>query len=358
MIYNNVFYHSHFNIIGGVETFLFELAKLAHKNKRDFTIVYKSGHPKQIERLKKYCRVYQLNEIEKPIKCKKAFFNYDIGAIDDFEAEEYIQIVHADFHSPCLQTWLRTCTSYNDPRITKKYAVSKNSAKSFEEVTGEHVEVLYNPLVLEPEPRVMTLLSAQRLSGEKGGKRLERLVQELDYSGVPYVWHIFSDQRLSIKSPNIMYHEPTLTVRNWIKYADYTVLLSDTEGFPYTAYESLCLGTPLIITRLPMLPDLGANETNSFILDFDMSNLDVQKIYKKAGKFKFKYEQKPDGWLDLIQGESTYKYVPPKILKVKAIMNYYDIQFKRDVKKGEVFEVDEERASYLVEHKGVEYYKE
>lgn len=358
MIYNNVFYHAEFYTIGGVETFLFELAKLAHKNKRDFTIVYERGDKKQIDRLKPYCRVLKLDDIEKPIVCKKAFFNYNIDAIDDFKADEYIQIIHADFTSECLQAWLRTSTNYKDPRITKRYAVSINNAQSFMKVMGEQVDVLYNPLVLENEPRVMTLLSAQRLTSEKGGKRLEEMVRALDYSGVPYVWHIFSNQRLSVNSPNVMYHEPNLVVRNWIKYADYTVLLSDTEGFPYTAYESLCLGTPLIITRLPMLPDLGANETNSIVLDFDMSNLDVAEIYKRAGKFKFKYEQKPDGWLNLLEGKQTYKYVPPKHIKVRALINYYDIEFKKDIKKGEVFEVLEERANYLVEKGGVEYYKE
>jgi len=358
MIYNNVFYQTHFNIIGGVETFLFELAKLAYTNKRDLTIVYKTGHPKQIERLKRYCRVYQLNEIEKPIKCKKAFFNYSIDAIDYFDAEEYIQIVHADFKSEILQDWIKKCNCYGDPRITSTYAVSKNNAKSFKEVMGRDIDVLYNPIVLEDEPRVMTLISAQRLSGEKGGKRIETLIKKLDASGVPYVYHIFSDQRLTINSPNVMYHNTTLTVRNWIKYADYTVLLSDTEGFPYTAYESLCLGTPLIITRLPMLPDLGANSENSIVLDFDMSNLDTDEIYRKAGTFKFEYKPKQDGWLNLLKGKMNYEYIPPNMVKVKALMNYSDTNLKRDIKKGDIYEVTEERAKYLIENDGVEYYKE
>lgn len=357
MTFINVFYQSEFHVIGGVETFLYELAKLSYKNKRDLTIVYKKGDANQIERLKKYCRVYKWDEIEKPIKCKKAFFNYAIDTIGDFQAEEYIQIVHADFTDPSIRPWIK-CNFHVDERITKRYAVSKNNAVAYKKITGDDIDVLYNPLVLEDEPRVMTLISAQRLTSEKGGSRLETMVKQLDNIGVPYVWHIFSNQRLNIESPNIMYHKPNLTVRNWLKYADYTVLLSDTEGFPYTAYESLCLGTPLIITRLPMLPDLGANDENSIVLDFDMSNLDVEDIYKRAGTFKFKYEPKPDGWLELIKGKSTYTYVPPKIVKVKAIMNYTDVVLKRNVRSGEVFNATEDRAKYLVEHKGVIYYKE
>lgn len=358
MIFNNVFYQNYFNIIGGVETFLFELAKLSYKHKRDFTIVYKSGYPEQIERLKKYCRVYQLDEIEKPIKCKRAFFNYNIDDIDYFEAEEYIQIVHADFKSEVLQPWLESNCTYNDPRFTATYAVSKNNAKSFKEVMGRDIPVLYNPIVLEDEPGVMTLISAQRLSVEKGGPRLVRMIQELDKAKIPYVWHIFSDQRLPIDSPNVMYHNVTMSVRNWIKYADYTVLLSDTEGFPYTAYESLCLGTPLIITRLPMLPDLGADETNSIILDFDMSNLDVKDIHSKAGTFKFEYKPKPDGWLKLLQGKSTYVYTEPKLIKVIAKFNFYDLELDRWIYMGDVYEVPENRAKFLMNKEAVDIYKE
>ena len=353
MIYTNVFYQNYFNIIGGIETFLFELAKLSYKYKRDLTIVYRSGNQAQIDRLKKYCRVIKLEDIEKPIKCKRAFFNYNIDAIDFFEAEEYIQIVHADFKSEILKDWIKSSAWYGDSRITATYAVSKNNAKSFKEIMGRDVSVLYNPIILEEEPRVMTLISAQRLSPEKGGKRIEQMIKELDNSGLPYVWHIFSDQRLSIKSPNVMYHDVTLSVRNWIKYADYTVLLSDTEGFPYTAYESLCIGTPLIITRLPMLPDLGTNDENSIVLDFDMSNLNVQKIYERAGTFNFEYKPKPDGWLKLLKGKSTYVYSAPKLFKVKAIINFYDMELNRDITMGEVYEVPLERAEFLISKKAV-----
>ena len=38
-------------------------------------------------------------------------------------------------------------------------------------------------------------------------------------------------------------------------------------------------------------------------------------------------------------------------MKVKAIKNYYDKQLKKDVKAGEEFEVNEERANILVSAK-------
>ena len=142
---HNVFYQLHINSIGGIETFLYELARLSYKHKRDLTIVYRSGDPTQIARIRKYCRIVSLAEIEKPIKCHRAFFNYAVDAIDLFEADEYIQLIHADFKSDILQGWI-----HNNPqsdKITTRYAVSTNNKKSYEDVTGYAVKgVLYNPI--------------------------------------------------------------------------------------------------------------------------------------------------------------------------------------------------------------------
>ena len=346
----NVFYQLHINHIGGIETFLYELARLSHEHNRDLTIVYRSGDPTQIARIRKYCRIVSLAEIEKPIKCHRAFFNYAVDAIDYFEADEYIQLIHADFKSDILQGWI-----HNNPqsdKITTRYAVSANNAKSYEEVTGYSVKsVLYNPIHVEEEPRVMTLVSAQRMSEEKGVNRIKALVKMLDTAKIPYVWHIFADNPVNMESENVMFHKATLDVRRWLKYADYTVLLSDTEGFPYTIYESLCLGTPVIVTPLLMLDEMGINPSNSIVLDFDMLNVDVQKIYEKAGTLKFKYEAKPDGWLKLLPEKSDYEYVS---VKVRALRAYQDMYLNTRIEANEVYEVPSERAKILTERKFAE----
>lgn len=350
-MYINVFYQYNIYIIGGVETFLYELAKLSSNYKRDLTIVYRIGDAQQIARLKRYCRVIRYEDIEKPIKCKRAFFNYAVDIIDNVEADEYIQIVHVDFKSESLVDYPIVISD----KITKYYAVSENNAKSFRELTGrDDIEVLYNPLTIEDEPRIMTLVSAQRLTSEKGGKRLEAVAKLLDDSNISYVWHIFSNDRLKYDSPNIIYHKITLDIRKWLKYADYTVLLSDTEGFPYTAYESLMLGTPLIITELPMLPELDVDETNSIVLKFDLSNLDVDEIYEKAGTFKFDYSAKPTKWLQLLKGKSTYEF---KLAKIVVTKDYFDIEEQRKVAVGDIYEVPMHRADYIVNKGFAEYYE-
>lgn len=340
----NVFYQTHLYTIGGVETFLFELARLTQSNNRDLTIIYKTGDIEQIRRLEKHCKVISLADVEKPIKCKKAFFNYGTDAIEYFEAEEYIQLIHANFKDPSMKGY-KLITS---DKITTYYAVSENNAKSFRELTGKDVSVLYNPIMLEENTsRIMTLVSAQRFSPEKGEARVRELIHKLDGANIPYVYYIFTDSKITFDSPNVVVHKPTLNIRPWLKYADYTVLLSDTEGLSYTAYESLCLGTPLIITKLPVLSELKANPTNSIVLDFDMANLDVLDIYNRAGTFNFKYSPLKTQWLDLLQGES--QYVPPEYNYIEAIQRYFDIRENRQVNVGDIYEVTRERASELTD---------
>ena len=344
--YTNIFYMSAFSFIGGVETFMLELAKIVNFNNRDLTIVYGTCDKAQLKRLQKYCRTVQINSLPKPIRCKRAFFNYNVSAIDDIVAEEYWQVVHADFSSDFLAPYWKPIVS---PKIQHYIAVSENNANVFERLTGIRPIVINNPITIEDEPRIMTLVSAQRISPEKGCNRLVQMIQTLERCGVPYCWHMFTNGRLQgVNTENVVYHTPTPDVRRWLKYADYTVLLSDTEGFPYTIYESLCLGTPIIVTDLAMLPGLPATKDNSIILDFDLSNLDVWDIYKRAGTFKFKCE--PRGvkeWLELIDGESTYEGPQPDVV-IQVCKTFWDKTMNRHVYPGERYEVEPERAEFLL----------
>ena len=74
----NVFWVGRLGQIGGIETFIYELAK--QFKDYDLVIYYSSIDNKQLKRLKKYVRCIKYNgEI---IKCKKFFCNYDISIME------------------------------------------------------------------------------------------------------------------------------------------------------------------------------------------------------------------------------------------------------------------------------------
>ena len=79
----------------------------------------------------------------------------------------------------------------------------------------------------------------------------------------------------------LIYMKPRLDIRDYIADADYLVQLSDTEAFSYSILESLCLGTPVIITPIPSSIEMGVkNGINGYILDFSMKDIPITQIYK------------------------------------------------------------------------------
>ena len=340
--YVNVFYFYNINTIGGIETFFNELVT-KYSDYADITILYRTADEEQLKRLRKKVRCVRYKDGNK-IKCKKAFFNYTIDVIDNIEAEEYIQIVHADFKT--------TPSKPNThPKITKYISVSDLAGKSFEEITGLKTKTIYNPITIEEPKKALFLISATRLSDEKGKDRMRKLGDILNDAGIPYLWLIFTNDTNAINNHNIVYMKPRLDIRDYIAKADYLVQLSDGEAFCYSIVEALSLGTPVIATDMPVLKEIGCNKENAIIVDYELSNLDPNDLYKE---FNFKYEPPKSEWQkELIKSKSNYKEELKMRFKVEALDAYEvkgikDSVLKRIPEAGEQFEVDKERLDVLL----------
>lgn len=142
----------------GVETYIFELAR-KYKS-YDITVVFKTGDIEQIKRIRKYVRAIRYNG--QKFKCKKAFFNYETDIINNIEAEEYIQTIHAMLKTQGYKPNV-------NPKITKYLSVSESAGKEWEELTGHKCIVCRNPLQITDEEKkpVLYLISATRLTAEK-----------------------------------------------------------------------------------------------------------------------------------------------------------------------------------------------
>ena len=336
----NIFYVKSIGEIGGIETFLYYLSKL-YKN-YDMTIVYDYANREQLARLKKNVKCIKVNGQE--IECEKALFNYNLDIIDKVKAKEYYQIIHGDYKATGIQ-----CNT--NAKITKYLAVSKIAGESFYQETGIKPEVIYNPLNIDKPKKILKLISATRLTSEKGYNRMIKLAKEFSDKKIPFEWHVFTNKS-DIDSDFFIARKPKLNIINDIAEADYLVQLSDSEGYCYSIVEAMSVGTPVICTNIPVLKEIGVNKNNSYILNMDMSNINVDKIYKEIpevtnykapgcllinyiDKIKSKYEE-----------EKRMKY------KVRALdtykrMNVRDKQLDKVPEAGEEFIVNADRLEVL-----------
>lgn len=335
----NIFYFKLLNKIGGIESFFYYLARKYQD--WDITVYYSVGDINQVKRLKQYVNVKQYNG--EKIVCDKAFFNFNLDIIENVEAKEYIQIEHGDYKAMKIMP-------NSHPKLTRYLGVSKQVCNTFKEVTGYDTELVYNPIEIEKPKKLLNLISATRLTSEKGKNRIIKLAKMLDDADIPYMWTIFTDDINAIDNPNIVYMKPRLDIINYIANADYLVQLSDNEGYCYSVVESLCVGTPVIVTECPVFKELGVkNDENGFIVDFDLSNVNINDIYEKD--FKFEYKPKKDNWNKYLEpGESEYQKDLKKIVKVKCIKKYDDMELNRRIEADEIIKVNKVRAEELIMH--------
>lgn len=346
--YANVFYVAHFNIIGGIETYIYELVK-KYKDK-DITVVYSNSEsdPKQLQRIRKYARVIKAGK--EKIKCERLFVMYRCN-LDFFEADYIIQITHADYKAQNLEP-------NKDPRINEHYGVSKAVSSTYEEISGLETKVCYNPITIDKPNKVLKLISATRLTKEKGKDRMIILANELTKKKIPFIWLVFTNDRNAIDNPNVIYMQPRLDIRDYIANADYLVQLSDTEAWCYSVLESLLLGTPVITTPIPSFEEMGVKSgENGYVLNWNMHDIPVEDIYNNIPTFSFKA---PKDIYDKLLVDKPTTYNPNELYECRALKSYYDVLFNQRIEKGQLLpeKIAKERAEELINnHKGalIEY---
>lgn len=358
---SNVFYFKRISPIGGTEQFLYEIAKKYYKY--DITVLYDECDEKQYERLAKFVRCVKRTRGLK-VKCKKVFLNFNIDAIDDIEAEEYIFVSHANYIvlNKELGGYI---PPIKHPKLTVFVAVSEFCKERLEQcgrdILGKEIDVFrsYNPLTLEKPKKVIHLLSACRLADKtKGGQRTKELIKALDKYAAEhdrqYTWTIFTNKMDNslIDSENVYIREGRLDIRPFIADSDYVVQLSyDMETYCYTIQEALGYGVPVVTTPLTVMKEFNLTSNERIILDWDCENVDdvARQIFEKEVK-PFAYKPPEDDWDKLlVKSKSTYKDDDKRIVTVRCITRYYDKQKERHIDiTDKPFEVSFKRALELV----------
>lgn len=345
----NIIYYEDVMHLGGTTTYEIELCKKYYKTK-DITLYYKTGSSQQIARLKRYVRCVKWNGED--VDCDVFITNYDFQSfINHVHFKFGIQVIHADFDVQ------RKFKPRLDDRFDIYLCVSELVRKKFQLVSGlpnEKLAVCHNPLTVEENELKPPLIigSFTRLSEEKGGKRMKELIYKLDSSGINYIWYIFTNDDVNIKSENIVVKKPLIyNARNYMSMCDLVAQLSDCEGDNYTTKEAKSVGCKLILTPCESFEENGLLD-DCILLDFDLSNID-----EVVGKIKNEYINKPSRKLSyvplkddydkyLLDGKSGYEGENVMVIKV---LKDFDISGTKIHKvEGEVFATDdiftEERA--------------
>ena len=152
------------------------------------------------------------------------------------------------------------------------------------------------------------------------------LAKELKKANVKFRWTIFTDLNLYNQKPfdmeEIVYMQPSHDLWDYIVEADYGVQLSDTEGYSYFINECLEYGTPVITTNFPSIYESVEDGKNGYILDMELSNLDIDKIVNHIPKdFKYVEKGKIEDWINLLNKKRERS---KKMYKVIAKQNYTD----------------------------------
>lgn len=321
---NIVIYQYYIYKIGGIETWLYNVAK--KYSKYDITIVYRDADEKQLERLNKYVKTAMY--VGQPIKCNKIFYAM-CGNYIEVDAKESYQCVHADYSYDYGKVEL--------PKfIDKVYTASEVARQGFKHITKKDIEVLYNPLLVEKPRKLLKLITASRLTHEKGKDRMIRMIKELKKKDIPFIWYVFTDFPFECEYEEVIFMKPRLNVAAYIDDADYLVQLSDTEAYCYSIQEALLLNTPIIVTKLPILKELNIDEKNAHILEFDMSNLDVNKIYNNIPKVNYTPIQSNDKWEEILGGDMKKKVLRAKKIVPEVVEAVPEVKPKRTrTKKGD-----------------------
>lgn len=358
-MYSNIFYFKRLNKLGGTEQFLYEIAK--KYKEYDICVLYDEGDPDQVKRISDLvvCRKRVPGE---KYQCKRAFFNFNLDAIDYIESTEnyYCFVSHANFEE------LGYKPPIDNPKLNHFIGVSKWAADkldAYAKILGQeiHTETCYDPLTLEIPHHITRIITASRLLDPvKGLGRMKELIKRLDKycddKGTKYQWQIFSDLPYGyIDSPNVLCLPPRGDVRAHISDCDLLVQLSnDMETFSYTINEALCYGKHILTTPLSVLKELNVPEEAAFYLDYDLNNIEDALKWIFAKKKPFKYEPPIDEWEKFLltdkkrHGNCTYI--------VEATQGFeivYDTDVGRKRKRGERWEVDDARYNQLSGYGGI-----
>jgi len=357
-----IFYQSHFCQMGGVETMAYNWCWWL-RNFFDITVLYCSGDAQRLKKMRKLVKM-ELYDENKTYECDVFIRNSVWGKIPkNIKADRMIEMRHANYKWLLDNGYLMQ--QYANMGIKEIVGCGEFVSKMSHEALGDNPTTIKNILLPNQEThKVLHLISCTRIDAHKGWNRMLQLCNMLRTAGIKFEWNIFTNSTMvnnSIEEMHIWKQRDDIW--DYLADADYTVLLSDSEGLPYTIQESLQYKVPCIVTDIGGCTELIKDGVNGYVVPLDM-NFDVNKLLKIPVCKDYDNHALED-WLKYLDYKGkidkqkiidNFEEEKEKMVRVRCIYEpfYDDVELKRRVMKGEEFEVEESRAEYLAQNKAVE----
>ena len=356
-----IFYQSNFCSIGGVETMAYNWCWWL-RNYFDVIVLYCTGDAERIRKMSRLVKTEKYQE-DKIYECDIFIRNSVWGKVPkNIKADRMIEMRHANYKYLQEHNWLKS--QYTDTGIKEIVGCGEFVSKMSSEVLHDNPTTIKNILLPKRETnKVLRLISCTRLDSQKGWGRMQQLMKMLRDAGIKFTWDIFTNSPQRSNYEEIHFWKPRYDIWDYLANADYTVLLSDSEGLSYTVQESLQYQVPVICTDVGGNAELIKDGENGYLVPLDM-NFDVNKIrnipkcreYDNGALEKWleylEYDGKKIDIKEIINKSKEEENMKVKVRATKKFEGIRDAERNVYPKEGDIWEVEQERAEFL-QGKGV-----
>lgn len=298
--------------IGGIETACETIARTFKDKNICFVInALADGAMEQIERLGKYQDVIIDRDRNMKHEADVALIFTPIMVsvpFDTIEAPKIYQFIHSDIKGYMSYPQFSNFKWTPNSKVTKVLSVSDTAQRGLKEALGIDSEIV--PNIFNPGQDRVVFLYMGRSSAEKGLDKALELARRFDRAGKDYIMLI-----CSLVDPYGPYW-PEIEGNKRIKYlgysiyndifykcATYLIQLSAQESWCYSIREALRNKCAVIGSKIPEIEKVIKDGVNGYLLDDDLSNLDIDKIFNNIPKVDGYSEPIPEIWTDVLEGK-------------------------------------------------------
>ena len=335
------------------------------RNYYDITILYSTGDMEQISRLAKLVKLEQYDnskDYEYDIVIRNSVWGKIPHSLKSKD-NRYIEMRHANYKYLKEKNLLNIQYGKWD-KVNEIVACGEFVNQMSRETLHDNPTTIINILAPKQETRhILKLISCTRIDANKGWNRMLKMAQMMREANIKFEWNIFTNNHKECKYEEIHFYKQRFDIWDYLAEADYTVLLSDCEGLPYTVQESLQYDTPCIVTDVEGCTELIKDGISGYVVPLDMK-FDIKRILNitKISNYENGAKEK---WINYL-GNAKYEEKELIRMKYKVTVNpnfnngHFSDTTELD-KNGKMVErttesqwvVDEERKNYLLRNNAI-----